>query len=347
MRYLLFLGIFTCQVLILTGHPGWGLVTTSSGDIYFTDILNGYGNVWKIGKEGNAKIALSNLHSHDLFLEDREVLWGCDHRYLNKTDEWESRVWFHSDSTGFREYIPWEKGKEQFSGTNFIIRPDGSVIFDYENQLFLRKGKEIKLASSFTWDRICTLHPTKDGPILISDSHERGTLYQMDSEGVVTTLATDLKMVNPPNPPYPEPRFDLFFGMSQKDDKVYICNSGSRRILEISPEGKVNTFYESQAPWFPVGITFHLEKAIVKEVGFQAGEGHMGPRILRFTDPNRPELLFTTEDSGDSSPIAKPKKGSMEKIPWQWGIGAFLIACLFLIILRIFRILRGEQNELI
>src|SRR5688500_18377140 len=56
-------------------HPGIGIVKNSKGEIYYTDLQQ----VWKI-KGDQKTIAVPNVHTHELYIDERDNLYG-QHEY--------------------------------------------------------------------------------------------------------------------------------------------------------------------------------------------------------------------------------------------------------------------------
>ncbi|HEX6847764.1 MAG TPA: hypothetical protein VF144_12345, partial [Chitinophagaceae bacterium] len=82
--YLLFVSI------ILTAHPGIGIVKDSKGNIYYTDLSK----VWKITLDGNRSVAVSGVHTHELYMDEQDNLYG-EHLWYNgeSKDTWGHYVW--------------------------------------------------------------------------------------------------------------------------------------------------------------------------------------------------------------------------------------------------------------
>ncbi|RYY96421.1 MAG: hypothetical protein EOO11_13535, partial [Chitinophagaceae bacterium] len=74
MRALLFLLLLL--PLSSIAHPGVGIVCDRRGVIYYTDLRQ----VWKI-EGGRQRIAVPNVHSHELYLDTEGNLYGEHERY--------------------------------------------------------------------------------------------------------------------------------------------------------------------------------------------------------------------------------------------------------------------------
>lgn len=85
-----FILLFVVLSPLLRAHPGTGIVTDSKGNLYYTDLLH----VWKIAGNGNKTIAVHNVHTHELFIDKNDDLFG-EHLWYNgeRADTWGHFVW--------------------------------------------------------------------------------------------------------------------------------------------------------------------------------------------------------------------------------------------------------------
>ncbi|MEK7255004.1 MAG: hypothetical protein AAB316_09685, partial [Bacteroidota bacterium] len=71
-------------------HPGIGIVCDSQGNIFFTDLSQ----VWKIAPDGSRKVAVPNVHTHEICLDAEGNLYGEHLWYEGEaTDKWGHYVW--------------------------------------------------------------------------------------------------------------------------------------------------------------------------------------------------------------------------------------------------------------
>lgn len=76
----------------LTGytHPGVGIVKDSKGNIYYTDLKQ----VWKITK-GKSTIVVPDVHTHELYIDQNDNLYGEGGYYDDKTNKFYHYLWVH------------------------------------------------------------------------------------------------------------------------------------------------------------------------------------------------------------------------------------------------------------
>src|SRR5688572_20470588 len=84
---------FTLLFLVspgITAHPGIGIVKDSKGNIYYTDLKQ----VWKISLDGTRTAVVKNVHTHELYMDEQDNLYG-EHLWYNgeSLDTWGHYAW--------------------------------------------------------------------------------------------------------------------------------------------------------------------------------------------------------------------------------------------------------------
>lgn len=76
--------------LFCIAHPGIGIVKDKKGNIYYTDLAK----VWKIDLDGNKTIVVSGVHTHELYIDENDNLYG-EHLWYNGESQntWGHYVW--------------------------------------------------------------------------------------------------------------------------------------------------------------------------------------------------------------------------------------------------------------
>src|SRR5262245_59205077 len=71
-------------------HPGVGIVINSKGTVFYTDLVQ----VWRIATDGNRSVAVPNVHTHELYIDAHDNLYG-EHLWYEgpSTNRWGHRVW--------------------------------------------------------------------------------------------------------------------------------------------------------------------------------------------------------------------------------------------------------------
>src|SRR5688572_33457006 len=59
-------------------HPGVGIVKDSKNNIYYTDLQY----IWKVSPDGKKTAVVSNVHTHELYMDPDDNLYG-EHLWYN------------------------------------------------------------------------------------------------------------------------------------------------------------------------------------------------------------------------------------------------------------------------
>ena len=72
LKAILTLGLNLIVMATIQAHPGVGIVNDSKGNIYYTDLKH----IWKIDTLGRKSIAVPHVHSHELYMDEHDNLYG-------------------------------------------------------------------------------------------------------------------------------------------------------------------------------------------------------------------------------------------------------------------------------
>lgn len=90
----------------LPGHPPVSVVMDSRGFVYYSDLEN----VWKISPTGNRTIAVIGVHTHQLYLDAEDRLYGEDATNDDATGRPYHRVWRLDPDGTLTDVIPRRAG---------------------------------------------------------------------------------------------------------------------------------------------------------------------------------------------------------------------------------------------
>lgn len=249
-RNIVILKFFLLFTGILNAHPGNGIVMDSRGNVFYTDLSH----VWKISPDGKHTVAVHNVHTHELYIDEQDDLYGEHEWYEGEhTDKWGNYVWCLS-----RDGL-WEKTIQDVEGfleNNTLVRdPAGNSYWSKETgnyELLQQSGPDGETRSltahKFTdirWMHYSKFHHalfvvdmlsvnkiTLDGKVeLISDQlKERGQVFnKVDDRHYVYGLWADLKK------------------------NLFIAIYGSGKVVMIKENGEFKTIYKSSIGWSPCG----------------------------------------------------------------------------------------------
>jgi len=244
---------FFCLIFGPTGieaHPGIGIVMDSEGNVFYTDL----DHVWKISTNGEQSIAVKNIHTHELYIDEEDNLYGEHEWYEGEaTDKWGNYVWCLSKDGVFEKTI---QDVEGFLDDNTLVR-------DTENNSFwAEKSSDHVLLRKQTLNgqsHIVTEHYFNDIRWMYFSKYDNN-LYVVDhlkikkvtSQGEVTLIADDLK----------DSKFlfdsvadrHYIFGMwSDEKMDLYVALYGAGKVKKISTTGEITTIFKSSTFWSPCG----------------------------------------------------------------------------------------------
>lgn len=231
-------------------HPGIGLVEDSRGNVFYTDLAR----VWKMSPDGKKSIAVDNVHTHELYLDDNDNLFG-EHLWYNgeATDTWGHYAWKYTNNGKFQKVIPDTEGF--LSDYSFVRDHFGRMYWADRTtkcQHIVRKNKD---NTTTTLGNMCLedvrwMTSTDDGVIYLVDKQD---LKKVDTQGKVTTLAKSIPdkklsqfMVNEPH--------SLGAVTIDKENNIYVADFSGRVVNRIERDGTQTVVYETSIPWSPMAF---------------------------------------------------------------------------------------------
>ena len=172
--------MFTIKVII-------GIVKDSHGNIYYTDLKQ----IWKIAQNGIKTIVVNNVHSHELFMDANDDLYG-------------EHVWYNGESLDTWGYYTWclrHTGK-----LDTIIKPTEGFLTDYSfvrdsigNMYWVERLTVSRFKMKTTSGQVVTLAAGKFKNIRWMYARKNGIVYFIDltdlyklENGNFTLLAKNL-----------------------------------------------------------------------------------------------------------------------------------------------------------
>ena len=245
-----------CFVLIADfslAHPGIGIVMDSKGNVYYTDLTH----VWKIDPEGNHEIAVRDVHTHLLYVDENDNLYG-EHVWYEgeRIDKWGHYVWKKTANGNLDYPIPRTEG---FPINNTLYRDskDNEYYADkfgiYE--LLRKKSPDstISLHANQLFDDIRWIYASKTDKIVYVIDHL--TLKKVTEDGNVTIITDQLKESSSL---FDRVR-DMHYLMGMWEDEegnLYVAVYGAQKVKKITPEGNIETILEVKNKWSPSGGLF-------------------------------------------------------------------------------------------
>jgi len=249
MRVAVFLIVFLCSEFV-HAHPGIGIVADSKGVIYYTDLHQ----VWRLEK-GKATVAVTEVHTHELFVDKDDNVFGENLVYDAASDRYSHYLWRYNHDGKLDTVV---------SVRQAYINPDFSLARDSEGNEYYTKeflpvadtahiylrgkdGVERVLAEG-SFKGITWLHPQRDGSVIYVQNN---TVYRLDASGNRTRIFKGIAN---------KPPLFAFSGDNQmvwglwenKGGEILAAVFSDQQVKKIGPAGNLFIVHQSPEHWSPL-----------------------------------------------------------------------------------------------
>lgn len=247
-----FLLYFLMLPLTVVGHPGIGIVQDSKGNIYYTDLEQ----VWKNSKDGTRSIVVRNVHTHELYMDPSDNLFG-------------EHLWYNGEKINTWGYYVWCLKKDGMLDT--IIKPSTGFLTDYsfvrdgaENMYWVERSAVSQFKKKDTTGKIETIgrgkfkdirwmHVSTDGILYFIDFHD---LYKIDNNKNFILIVKDITERSDGFTTMNGGRHSLFGIWTDTHNNIYLASYSGRVVKQISQTGEIKNLVYSTIPWGPTGGLF-------------------------------------------------------------------------------------------
>lgn len=251
--------LFALLLYMLVGtrasaHPGSGIVVDKYGQIFFTDTGQG---VWKIDKQGKLTyIPASRFH----WMSIDEV--GSFAESQKNFGEWFERVTAQSSKPTLI----------MCSDFPLTVNQDGNIYYAdtrHSSARIVRRtpdGKESVLVSDKIFEFISGIAAGPDGSLYVTEASraDANTIRKITMNGKVSIIATFVGKGGNDLPSGTVPSYCRGLAVDSIG-VVYVAATGSRSVLQITPQGEVTTILQAPGPWTPTGVAvFHGEVYVLE-----------------------------------------------------------------------------------
>lgn len=236
----------------VAAHPSWSVVRDDARKIvYYSDLKQ----VWSIDASFTRKIAVADVHSHELRIDAQGSLFGEDAKTNGRY-----RVWKRTADGVVTDVIPDREG----------YRDDYGFVADKEGALYWAKCQPAA-ATSVAW---CTVRRrgadgrVSDAVTTANEAARRSTfgytlnfLAAMPDGGILVADGPDIKkIVGGKLETYLKKvtrstgRFAIMGFHSAPFGALYLAAHEDRNVIRVGPDKVTSIEARSQAPWGPTGV---------------------------------------------------------------------------------------------
>lgn len=237
-------------------HPGIAIVKNSSGTIYYSDLRQ----VWKI-ENGKKAIAVPNVHTHELYIDNNDYLFGQHEFNLNDTTFYHY-LWRLSPDGKLDTVINTrlayqqidfslarDKHGNEYYTKGFIKHPDTTHIYKKTPN-----GQETIFAKG-AFKGVRWLHPQDDGSLLFVLHH---TVYKLGKNGTVQKVAQNIAN-SQPSFHFSGNSVTIWGLWQDAEHNIYVAVFSNQAVKKISTDGTVTEYYRSAGNWAPLQGVFNDE----------------------------------------------------------------------------------------
>lgn len=242
-------------------HPGVGIVKDSKGNIYYTDLQQ----VWKI-TNGNKFIIVPNVHTHELYVDKNDNLYGEGGYYDEKANKFYHYLWVYNSNGKIDTVIGL---KEQYVHQDFSLTRDKKgneyylkrflVPHTDTNHIYRKSpdGKETIFASG-NFKAVNWLHPQDNGTLLYVSNN---AIYKVDSMGNIGLVKENIANIKPAF------KFSgnniMIWGVWQDNAKnIYAAVFSDQSVKKIDANGNMTDIYKSKGNWTPLHGVFDKDNKL-------------------------------------------------------------------------------------
>lgn len=236
----------TC-VFKLIAHPGVGIVMDSKQNVFYTDLKH----VWKIDKAGKRTIAVQNVHTHELYLDKDDNLFGEHLWYEGEaSDKWKFYVWKFTSDGKTERVVPTTEG---FPINHSFVRDEHHMFVAHREsncQQILKKDERKTLVhSKGCFKNIRWFTRSQNGNLYLIDGPD---LKKVDPDGNVETLAPSIAERN--HGEFAVSDQHAAMGLwTDNEENVYVAIYGARLVKKVTPDKKVSELIYTRIRWSPTG----------------------------------------------------------------------------------------------
>ena len=276
-------------------HPGSGIVVTPKGEVFFVDNSppppegTGRGIVWRLAPDGKLTSSGDLGGGHWMSFD---AAGAFQHADLAK--------WFRPHvMPNFQRVTPSDfSSLITTDACPFVINRDGNLYFANHNTEITRLSPDGKLTDITpklgpTTEKLGGITGLACGPDRSLYAACPSAILKITTDGSVATIVHPIELKDcdhSVDSALPDPSLR---GLSiDADGTIYAAATSCRRVVKITPQGKVTSILESERPWLPTGIAVASGNVYVLEFT-DDGPTRWRPRVRKLQADGRVTVLAT------------------------------------------------------
>ena len=234
----------------VAAHPPVSVVMDSRGFVYYSDLQN----VWRISPTGTRTIAVIGVHTHQLYLDAENRLYGEDATNDDATGQPYHRVWRLDPDGTLTDVIPiragylWDYGDFGFvhdrMGVAYILQHSGGPAL-------VRVGATGRVTrTTLPRPEPGFALPTADDRVVITAGRD---LLRADTRRETATVwKANLSRLTP-RVLEVEDRHALLGLWLDREGRIYVASYAGAAVIRIDPDGSEAIIARSPEGWAPSG----------------------------------------------------------------------------------------------
>lgn len=231
-------------------HPPVSVVMDSRGFVYYSDLEN----VWRISPTGTRTVAVMGVHTHQLYMDGQDRLFGEDARNDDVTGRPYHRVWRLDPDGTLTNVIPtragylWDYGDFGFvhdrMGVAYILQHSGGPAL-------LRVGATGRVTrTTLPRPEPGFALPTADDRVVITAGRDLLRVDPRRQQAVV--WKADLSRLTPRAAEVAD-RHSLLGLWPGRDGEIYIASYSGAAVIRVDRDGSESVVQRSPGGWAPSG----------------------------------------------------------------------------------------------
>ncbi|MCL7959200.1 MAG: hypothetical protein M8861_03295 [marine benthic group bacterium] len=234
----------------VAAHPPVSVVMDSRGFVYYSDLQN----VWKISPTGNRTLAVIGVHTHQLYLDAENRLYGEDATNDDATGKPYHRVWRLDPDGTLTDVIPRRAGYLWDYGDFGFVRDRMGVAYILQHAggpALVRVGATGKVTrTTLPRPEPGFALPTPDGKVVITAGRD---LLRADTRrDAAVVWKPDLSRLTPRAVEVAD-RHSLLGLWIDREERIYVASFAGAAVIRIDPDGTESVVAHSPEGWAPSG----------------------------------------------------------------------------------------------